>query len=437
MKCFNGTIYTPDFICTYMINILKDKKYEHCKSVLEPSCGKGAFYKTLLDNGWEESDITGFDIDEKAVAICQKAFPRTKTAVKNFLELDKERKYDIVVGNPPYVRFQSLSSEDRKQMQNEYPSLLTGNFDLYMYFLVKGIDLLSDEGVLVYIIPKSWWLSRSGEKIKKMIFEKNILVSIDDLSKEKIFSDAATYNMIIVISKNKNKKNKTYQWREGMENSYIEKKMDLPSCRKILTSNNGIATLRDDVFFIRDKDKVSEVGRFTHFEKIINGNRVYTKVETDILKDILKVSKKKLEKVIYPYKSDMTAYTEDEMKENFPECFKYLLSRKKELLCRDNNKENKDGWYTFGRRQGLKCYDKKRLFISTLSLPPFSDCIYEKEVSLFYSGLSINGQDGNAVSLCVAKDILRKYDNAIRENSSIKSKEWYSLSAKSFEISDM
>ncbi|MGI0060736.1 MAG: Eco57I restriction-modification methylase domain-containing protein, partial [Nitrosotalea sp.] len=64
----------------------------------------------------------------------------------------KRKKYNFVVGNPPYVRVQKINEIDKKKIKKNYTSV-QGKFDLYIPFLELGIKLLQDDGKLGYINP--------------------------------------------------------------------------------------------------------------------------------------------------------------------------------------------------------------------------------------------------------------------------------------------
>ena len=412
-------------------------KYENIQRILEPSCGMGAFLTELCDT-YPEKEIYAYDIDEKAITHCREKFKTIRSEIVDFTTLKCERKFDVIIGNPPYIRYQNLSIDERRRLSNEYPNILTGNFDLYMYFIIKSLSLISENGVVIFIVPKSWWISKSGLKLKSVLVNDNYIVSITDLSHQKIFSDADTYTMILELSKrNHQEKGKSkIIWRNGMKGVPIEKCIDTSSDRReILSVNNGIATLCDNVFFIKSKEILRMDDKFIEFVKLDEKSVKHNfKIERGCTRDILKVSRNAVETIIYPYKQDTKPYTEMEMEINFPQCWTYLLSRKSQLLKRDSGRINRDGWYTYGRRQGLRPSNQTRLFISSLCPAPFSDYVIEKKASLFYSGLVITKCSQSPFSLNSVKKILDEYEDVIKENSSVKAKGWYSLSRSSFLI---
>lgn len=164
-----GGYYTPqiiaDFLCKWSIN-------QGTISVLEPSCGDGSFIESAInrfkdlniDASQIEERITGIElIDEEAC----KAEERTKLLGLNkspiinsdffhFIKENKNKKCDVVIGNPPFIRYQNFPEEHRKiaieMMQNLglNPNRLT---NIWVPFLVVSASLLNENGKLAMVIP--------------------------------------------------------------------------------------------------------------------------------------------------------------------------------------------------------------------------------------------------------------------------------------------
>ena len=84
--------------------------------------------------------------------------------------------FDIVIGNPPYVRQESIT--DRKEdLKKEY-EVYNGTSDLYAYFYEKGISLLKEGGVMTYITSNKWLRAKYGENLRKFFIEKTNLKEI-------------------------------------------------------------------------------------------------------------------------------------------------------------------------------------------------------------------------------------------------------------------
>lgn len=125
-----------------------------------------------------------------------------------FAEIFKNGGFDIVVGNPPYVRAESLIKQ-KNFLSNHYKSY-SGNADLYVYFIEHGLEILRRDGYLSYITPNKWIQSNYGIELRHYLKRFN-LVEILDFGELKIFDDANTFPSIIIVSKSDGTKNFSYK----------------------------------------------------------------------------------------------------------------------------------------------------------------------------------------------------------------------------------
>jgi hypothetical protein len=108
--------------------------------------------------------------------------------------------FDVVIGNPPYVRQESLK-EQKEYYQSRY-AVYQGTADLYAYFIEKGISLLRPGGIFSYIVANKWMRANYGKPLRKFLLTKQIeeIVDFGDLP---VFKTATTYPCIIRVSSNK------------------------------------------------------------------------------------------------------------------------------------------------------------------------------------------------------------------------------------------
>ena len=107
--------------------------------------------------------------------------------------------FDVVIGNPPYVR-QELLSPIKPYLQQHYESY-NGLADLYTYFYEKGLKILKPDGVLSYIVTNKWLRSGYGEPLRRFFAYKGVLEQIIDFGHAPIFEDADTLPCIVVARK--------------------------------------------------------------------------------------------------------------------------------------------------------------------------------------------------------------------------------------------
>ncbi len=116
-----------------------------------------------------------------------------------FPQIFAEGGFDVVIGNPPYVR-QKLFSALKPYLQKNYKSY-HGMADLYTYFYEKGLNILKSGGILSYIVANKWLKSGYGEPLRNFFAYQSVLEQIIDFGHAPIFEDADTFPCIVTIRK--------------------------------------------------------------------------------------------------------------------------------------------------------------------------------------------------------------------------------------------
>ncbi|MGB4900119.1 MAG: TaqI-like C-terminal specificity domain-containing protein [Saprospiraceae bacterium] len=112
---------------------------------------------------------------------------------------DRSGGFDVVIGNPPYVRQELLG--DLKTYYRSHYKVYHGMADLYSYFVEKGIGLLHDQGVYGVIVANKWMRANYGEPLRKYLKQQDIheIIDFGDLP---VFQTATTYPCILIVSPN-------------------------------------------------------------------------------------------------------------------------------------------------------------------------------------------------------------------------------------------
>ena len=107
--------------------------------------------------------------------------------------------FDIVIGNPPYVRQEALG-DIKPILEKAYPKTYKGTADLLVYFVELGYNLMKPKGVFAYIISNKWIRAGYGEGMRKLLLENRMLELIDfgDLP---VFEGATAYPCIVRFQK--------------------------------------------------------------------------------------------------------------------------------------------------------------------------------------------------------------------------------------------
>ena len=119
---------------------------------------------------------------------------------RSFPSVFKNGGFNVVIGNPPYVRQEALGN-DKQYFQKHY-EVYAGTADLYSYFIEKGASLLAPGGQFSYIVANKWMRANYGEALRKWMKTKCI-EEITDFGDLPVFENATTYPCIINISNKK------------------------------------------------------------------------------------------------------------------------------------------------------------------------------------------------------------------------------------------
>lgn len=400
-------VFTPDDISKIMSSYLTENG-----KLLEPSVGDGQLLKFSDFYNYSQVDI--YDIKQEYLDKCPK-HPNINSYCQDFLKKQINHKYENIILNPPYIRFQDLSEDYRQYIKETWPILDIGNIDIYYAFLVKCLEVLSDDGVMVAIIPNSYLTTNSAKLLRKYFIENKYISEIIDFKSDKVFNDVSTYCCITVFTKQEKTK-LHYRYKDRIElinyddishndyNIFIKKNNSGKTLNDICKMKGGIATLRDKIYI--------------HSDKLYNEpcwQRITNSLEQSW--------------VIFPYDENGKIILEDEFKKNNPKTYKYLLSNKEELLKRDKGKQSKyPTWYCFGRTQSLiKETCEKVIYVSTFVDP--NDIKYVTAKPQYHYGcISIDVIDENYTRGMVI-DILEKNKQFLIDNTTKRGGGWLNLSS--------
>ena len=166
---------------------------------------------------------------------------------------DRNSTFDIVVGNPPYVRSTRLTLQYKKHLRQYAPNVYAGGADLYTYFIASGIANLKPNGVLAYISPAAYSRAKSGQVLRRWLRGQASLDTYLDLDETKVFSDAELHSAIYVLAKHPTQKSTVNFLR-------VSNNLELTMlCNGTLTPAPTIFELDSDVWSFHSSDEEYQV----------------------------------------------------------------------------------------------------------------------------------------------------------------------------------
>ena len=335
------------------------------------------------------------------------------------------RKFDAIIGNPPYIRVQNMVHYSReeydfyKSTHSPYVTAQTDTLDKYYLFIEKGLALLNDGGMLGYIVPHKFMNIKSGTKLRELLSANSNVKKILHFGTHQVFENRSTYTCILVLSKqgheefqigfvqdwnqflfNHDTECSTYPaayisgqpWSFLPQNIVAHLEEISQSCVPLSTLVDifvGVQTSADQIYIIHaDREDENFVhshdrqGREFQIEKGILRKSIY---------DTQLVSYEKIKAnsyIIFPYKSvngKPVLYSLPEMTANFPFALAYLNSFRDKLVGRNMNGQNDENWFAFGRSQSLRRFLAGEHLVWPV-LSTSSNYVYDNDMVVFTGG---------------------------------------------------
>ncbi|MDT8311691.1 MAG: Eco57I restriction-modification methylase domain-containing protein, partial [Methylophaga sp.] len=143
---------------------------------------------TSLDANLKAGNSLGLSEPVPGETFCwQTAFP----------EIIEQGGFDVVLGNPPYVRQERISAI--KPWLEQHYQVYHGVADLYAYFFELGVKLLKANGTLGYISSSTFFKTGSGKPLRQFLAKQTQLQKIVDFGDVQVFEGVTTYPAILVI----------------------------------------------------------------------------------------------------------------------------------------------------------------------------------------------------------------------------------------------
>lgn len=197
-----GQFLTSESIASFMADLAY---LQHAQTILDPAVGEGVFIKALAQSGLANAQYTAYDIDPAMTALCTKSI-RLDADYRNedYLLSHTDLHPDIIICNPPYNKFQEIPR--RKEyialFKEKYNFELSGYSNLCVYFLMKSLFELNENGKCIYILPYEFLNTGYGERIKEYFIRTKFLKTIFKFNSNiSLFDDAVTTSCILVFEK--------------------------------------------------------------------------------------------------------------------------------------------------------------------------------------------------------------------------------------------
>ena len=357
---------------------------------------------------------------------------------------DAPGRFDIVLGNPPYVSVTNLRTVDTEvadyligtRGEDFYASTQTGRIDLYLPFIEKGLRLLRPGGRMGYIAPSLWTKNEQGEGLRNLIRQGRHLETWIDFHSHQIFNEADTYTALQFFTAEPSEAVAVASATSG-EPAVAAIDWGDPNCRLAWDRLPGgdpwlMATGEERALIDRlaeDCDRLDDPAVTTgiivgiqatlnyvyHLEKLSDGHYLCTpkdgdpqrgrphtvpypvEIEDEIMRPLVsgEEAKRYLSPetsiwLVFPYrrdsKGDMKPLPIETLRDQFPKALKHLSRWKSEFA---SSAKDDTAWWTYTYPKNLNVQDRKKLIVAS-TVPSMRVCA-DLTAEKYLDNVRVNG----------------------------------------------
>lgn len=360
-----------------------------------------------------------------------------------FTDIIKGGGFDAVIGNPPYIRIQTMKEWAPLEVEiykERYKAAGSGNYDIYVVFVEKALSLLNARGRFGFILPHKFFNAQYGEALRSLISRGKHLAHVVHFGDQQVFRGASTYTCLMFLDK------------AGTDECRFVKVDDLNAWRGEGKSNEGavpLATLsaaewnfsvgRSAALFEKLSKIPLKLGQVSEkiFQGLITGadpvfildtlggGRYFShatgqehRLEEELMHPLCKGSvnirryniNQLTRAILFPYRvvnANAQLLSVDELSENYPSVWHYLLTNRRALESRERGKWKHDKWYAFGRSQNLSEMEQRKIL--TPSIAKRASFTLDSRGLFYFLGSGGGGGGGYGIILKAEHQLANEY----------------------------
>jgi type I restriction-modification system DNA methylase subunit len=346
---------------------------------------------------------------------------------KEFPEIMKKGGFDAVIGNPPYIRIQTMKEWAPSEVEiykDLYTSASKGNYDIYVVFVERGLGLLNKSGRLGFILPHKFFNAQYGQTLRGLLSKGKHLADVVHFGDQQVFAGATNYTCLLFLDKAGNKQchfvkvddltawriteiategeipasritSSEWNFTVGKGAALFEKLTKMPvKLGDIADIFVGLQTSADDVFIM---DLIEETSRtFRLKSKALGSEWTFEKGLLFPLVSGTDVNRysdlPERQYILFPYKVDgksVELIDFDVISKTYPKTAAYLLKNEERLEGRERGKFKGHDWYQFGRSQNIGIQEQIKLCVPRLVTNLYA--AYDVEGNHFLDNVDVGG----------------------------------------------
>jgi hypothetical protein len=341
--------------------------------------------------------------------------------------------FDVVIGNPPYIRIQAMKEWapiEVEYYKTAYAAASKGNYDIYVVFVEKGLSLLNPRGRLGFILPHKFFNAQYGEPLRRLIAEGRHLSEVVHFGDLQVFPGASTYTALLLLERSGAdvyrvcRVENLESWRSGelasvavipsvklgAEEWNLSNAGDTPLLDRLLAIPTKLSDTTDRVFqgVITGADRVFLMTRLRDGVYLSSATRQEHSIEADLMRPLCKgsVHLRRYKAImsdlflLFPYEvteGRATLIQQQTLQSVFPGAWRYLELNREALEARERGKWRNPNWYAFSRSQNLGIMEQPK--IMTPSIAAQASFSLDQRGYLYFVGSGGGGGGGYGITL--------------------------------------
>jgi hypothetical protein len=335
--------------------------------------------------------------------------------------------FDAVIGNPPYIRIQTLRETDSESVayiNSHFVAAAKGNYDIYVVFVERALSLLNKRGLHGFILPHKFFNAQYGEALRKYLAAGNHVRGITHFGHQQVFEGATTYTCLVFTQKSPSaslrfaKVDDLKKWADtkeetvsiipseglteegwifaaGPAGSLLDRLRHQHTTLENVADRifQGLKTSADKIYIVEERKRRGNYVLIWSPEK-----QAEYWLEADLLHPLIKggdsrryILSKTKRLILFPYQKLGSGKTDlipgVDIRKRFPKTWLYLKDNKKYLEAREDGKMIGPKWYGYIYPKALDVMPLPKLFTPDLaacasfSLDETGDCFFTGGVS--------------------------------------------------------
>jgi len=285
IKKSNGIYFTPFDIIKKSVDYILSLKNINISTILEPSCGSCEYIR-YLDDRLTEINIVGVENND-LIYNDIKNISDWKNNIclfnSDYLSFNDDKLYDLIIGNPPYFVY-------KEKINKEYKQYFTGRANIFILFIVHSLKKLNKNGILSFVLPKSFTNCLYYDKLRQYIYENYTILNIFDCSNDNKYLETEQDTIIFIIQ-NTPGENSLFSL-ENNSNIIFNTKENIEKIKELYNNTTTLKNLNFDVYvgtvvWNQNKDLLTDD---TSFTRLIYSSDI---VDNTLVKQTYKNAEKK------------------------------------------------------------------------------------------------------------------------------------------------